>query len=104
MKPLGISVVEVVTGFVRSNILHHGLYAPQDSFYLPIKSTIEQIKYKGNANGMSTDVYARSVVSKVMRGSTGSEIWEGKLAWVLRLMVGWFPLSLLVCNASRAST
>jgi 1-acylglycerone phosphate reductase len=104
LKPLGISVVEVVTGFVRSNILHHGLYAAQDSFYLPIKSTIEQIKYKGNANGMPTDAYARSVVSKVMRGSTGPEIWEGKLAWVLRLMVGWFPLSLLVCSASRPST
>ncbi|KAH7124648.1 hypothetical protein EDB81DRAFT_911684 [Dactylonectria macrodidyma] len=81
LKPFGISVIEVVTGFVRSNILHHGLYAPDNSFYLPVKSTMERIRYKGNANGMMTDVYARSV------------IWEGNLTWYWRFIVACCPLS-----------
>ncbi|KAH7014745.1 hypothetical protein EDB80DRAFT_761088 [Ilyonectria destructans] len=95
LKPLGISVIEVVTGFVRSSILRHGFYAPETSLYLPIKSTMERIKDKGNANGMMADAYARSVVSKLIRGSTGPEIWEGKLAWYLRFMITIFPLSFL---------
>ncbi|KAH8912909.1 NAD(P)-binding protein [Coniochaeta sp. PMI_546] len=92
LKPFGISVIEIVTGFVRSNILHHGLYAPEDSLYLPIKSTIELLKYGGNANGMAADAYARSVVSKVLHGYAGPEIWEGHLAWRLRFLYSIFPL------------
>ncbi|KAJ3466682.1 hypothetical protein MRS44_004246 [Fusarium solani] len=103
LQPFGISVIEVVTGFVRTNILHHGLYAPEDSLYLPIKSTMERIKYEGNANGMMADAYARSVVSKLMQGSTGPEIWEGKLAWYLRFIVACCPASFMVCENSRAS-
>ncbi|KAF2008466.1 NAD(P)-binding protein [Aaosphaeria arxii CBS 175.79] len=53
LAPLGIEVVEIITGFVRSNILHHGLHAPEESLYLPIKATIQQLKYEGNA----TDCY-----------------------------------------------
>ncbi|KAJ0413290.1 NAD(P)-binding protein [Aspergillus carlsbadensis] len=49
VQPLGIEVVEIVTGFVQSNILHHGLHAPDGSVYLPIKGVIEDIKYRGNA-------------------------------------------------------
>ncbi|KAL3430311.1 hypothetical protein BDV09DRAFT_202304 [Aspergillus tetrazonus] len=52
LQPLGIEVIEIVTGFVQSNILHHGLHAPDDSLYLPIKSTVEDIKYRGNKNGI----------------------------------------------------
>ncbi|KAH6869485.1 hypothetical protein B0T10DRAFT_418516 [Thelonectria olida] len=95
VKPFGISVIEVVTGFVRSNILHHGLYAPDGSLYLPIKATIERIKYDGNANGMMADAYARSIVSKLLQGSTGPEIWEGKLAWYLRFIIACCPASLM---------
>jgi hypothetical protein len=47
VKPFGIEVIEIVTGFVQSNILHHGLHAPETSLYLPIKSTVEKIKYQG---------------------------------------------------------
>jgi 1-acylglycerone phosphate reductase len=94
---LGIEVTEIVTGFVRSNILHHGLYAPDDSLYLPIKSTMEQIKYNGNKNGMPAELYANSVVRKLIRGKHGAEIWEGHLAWYLRFLVTFCPLAVLVC-------
>ncbi|KFZ03758.1 hypothetical protein V502_10687 [Pseudogymnoascus sp. VKM F-4520 (FW-2644)] len=95
LKPFHIDVIEIVTGFVQSNILHHGLYAPEGSLYLPIKQTIEDIKHQGNANGMPTDVYARLVVDQLMRKRTSPEIWEGAMAKTLRLMVTILPLRVL---------
>ena len=96
LEPFGIEVIEVVAAFVRSNILHHGLYAPDHSLYLPIKSTIERIKYEGNANGMDTNAFAVSVVDKVTRRRPNLEIWEGTLAWRLRFLVTVCPLRLMV--------
>ncbi|KAH7126059.1 hypothetical protein EDB81DRAFT_663480 [Dactylonectria macrodidyma] len=101
LKPLGIEVIEVVTGFVRSNILQHGLYAPDDSFYLPIKSTVERVKYEGNRNGMPPEVYAQSIINKLLQERTSPEIWEGKLAWWLQFLVTFCPLWLLNWLVSR---
>ncbi|KAH7136804.1 hypothetical protein B0J13DRAFT_449237 [Dactylonectria estremocensis] len=101
LKPLGIEVIEVVTGFVRSNILQHGLYAPSDSLYFPIKSTVEQVKYQGNKNGMPPEAYARSIVNQLLQRRTSPEIWEGKLAWWLRFLVTFCPLWLLNWIVSR---
>jgi hypothetical protein len=89
-----------VTGFVRSNILHHGLVAPDGSLYLPIKENIENIKYQGNENGMATEVYARSVVRKLMGKNIRPEIWEGNMAWTIHFLVGYLPLWLLVSICS----
>ncbi|KAL4778351.1 hypothetical protein BJX76DRAFT_366387 [Aspergillus varians] len=95
VKPFGIEVIEIVTGFVQSNLLHHGLHAPETSLYLPLKKTVEDIKYQGNANGMSADAYARSVVAKLMQPRVGPEIWEGALARSIRLLVLFLPLQIL---------
>ncbi|KAL3466168.1 hypothetical protein BJX64DRAFT_284747 [Aspergillus heterothallicus] len=95
LMPLGIEVVEVVTGFVQSNILHHGLHAPENSLYLPIKDILEKIKYKGNENGMSSDAYATSVVAKLMRPRVSPEIWEGALVRQIRFLVTFLPLKTL---------
>ncbi|KAF2269837.1 1-acyl dihydroxyacetone phosphate reductase [Lojkania enalia] len=95
LEPFGIEVIEIVTGFVQSNILHHGLYVPEGSLYLPIKDTVECIKYRGNAGGMATDAYARTVVDKLLNGRTGVEMWEGGLALYLRVLVAVCPVWLL---------
>jgi 1-acylglycerone phosphate reductase len=88
--------MEIVTGYVQSNILHHGLHAPADSFYLPIKEIIEKEKSQGNKNGMPAGVYAQSVVSQILQKRTKSELWQGKLAWQLRLLVTFCPLWFIV--------
>ncbi|OKL56082.1 hypothetical protein UA08_08763 [Talaromyces atroroseus] len=95
LKPLGIDVIEIVTGYVQSNILHHGLHAPETSLYLPIKKIMEDIKYQGNANGMSPGAYATNVVTKLMRPQVSPEIWEGAMARLLRLLAAILPLRLL---------
>ncbi|KAH7014101.1 1-acyl dihydroxyacetone phosphate reductase [Microdochium trichocladiopsis] len=91
VKPFGVSVTEVVTGYVQSNILHHGLVAPPDSLYLPIKADTERMKYEGNRTGMPARLYAESVVDKILRPKPSSEIWEGKLAWMLGFLVNFCP-------------
>jgi 1-acylglycerone phosphate reductase len=96
VKPFNIEVIEIVTGFVLSNILHHGLYAPETSSYLPIKSTIERFKYEGNQNGMSPEAYANSVVTKLIRPQVSPGIWAGALAQSLRWLAMLLPLRLLV--------
>lgn len=96
---MGIEVIEIVTGFVQSNILHHGLYAPEDSLYLPIKGVIEKIKYQGNSSGMPAEVYAKSIVNKLMRKQIGPEIWEGNMAQYIRFLVTCFPSRFLVSDA-----
>ncbi|KAJ5629930.1 hypothetical protein N7528_003587 [Penicillium herquei] len=95
LMPLGIEVVEIVTGFVQSNILHHGLHAPEQSLYLPIKSTVENIKYQGNENGMPAQTYATSVVAQLMQPRINPEIWEGALVRSLRFFATFLPLTVL---------
>ncbi|PLB47641.1 1-acyl dihydroxyacetone phosphate reductase [Aspergillus steynii IBT 23096] len=96
LRPFGIEVVEIVTGFVRSNLLHHGFYAPETSLYLPVKKTIEDIKYQGNADGMPPAAYARAVVEQVTKpGTISSEIWEGGMARLIRFLVLVLPLTIL---------
>ena len=58
---------------------------------------MEEIKYNGNANGMTAESYANSIVPKLMKSSISDEIWEGKLAWMLRFLVTFFPQKLVVC-------
>ncbi|KAL4937613.1 hypothetical protein BDV06DRAFT_70124 [Aspergillus oleicola] len=95
VKPFGVEVIEIVTGFVQSNLLHHGFHAPETSLYLPLKKTIEDIKYQGNADGMPPDAYARAVVAKVMKSRVSPEIWEGALARSIRFLVLFLPLTIL---------
>ncbi len=70
-------MIEIVTGFVRSNILHHGLHASEDSPYLRIKPEIERIKYEWNRNGMYAEEYAASVVDKLLRKKRAPKSGKG---------------------------
>lgn len=97
MKPFGVNVVEVVTGFVQSDILRHGFYAPDTSMYLPIKEKMEEIKFQGNRNGMPAHEYAEAIVRRLVTGRAGAEIWQGGRAFWLRVMLMVLPRWLLVC-------
>lgn len=57
---------------------------------------MEDVKIAGNKNGMPAEVFARSVVNKVMRRRTSMEIWQGRLAGPLRILTSYFPLWFLV--------
>ncbi|KAG4292565.1 hypothetical protein FPRO06_12053 [Fusarium proliferatum] len=95
LRPFSIEVIEVVTGFVRSNILRDGVLISEDSLYRPIKSTVEDVKNGGNKNGMPADEYARAVVRQILGKTYKREVWEGHRSRILRFMVTFFPLWLM---------
>ncbi|KAI1024067.1 hypothetical protein LB504_004990 [Fusarium proliferatum] len=95
LRPLSIEVIEVVTGFVRSNILRDGVLISEDSLYRPIKSTVEDVKNGGNKNGMRADEYARAVVRQILGKTYKREVWEGHRSRILRFMITFFPLWLM---------
>ncbi|EWG48636.1 hypothetical protein FVEG_08337 [Fusarium verticillioides 7600] len=95
LRPLSIEVLEVVTGYVRSNILRDGVLISEDSLYRPIKSTVESVKNGGNKNGMPADEYAHIVVRQILGKNYKREIWEGHRARILRFMVTFFPVWLI---------
>jgi 1-acylglycerone phosphate reductase len=94
--PLGVEVIEIVTGYVRSNILRDGYVVPEDSPYLSVLPFMEQIKTHGRDQAMEGRTYAKIVVAKVMRKSASTEIWEGGQAWVLHYLTLFTPQTLLV--------
>ncbi|EWZ32970.1 hypothetical protein FOXG_10177 [Fusarium oxysporum f. sp. lycopersici 4287] len=95
LRPLSIEVIEVVTGYVRSNILRDGVLISEDSLYRPIKAIVEAVKNGGNRTGMPADEYARVVVRQILGKTYKREIWEGHRSRILRFMVTFFPLWLL---------
>lgn len=101
VRPFGVEVIEVVTGYVRSNILHHGFPTPDDSLYLPLKADMERILTEGIQNGMPADEYAAAVVDRVLRPDTSAEIWDGKFAWTVELLVRFTPLWFVVSADRR---
>ncbi|KFA74052.1 hypothetical protein S40288_05173 [Stachybotrys chartarum IBT 40288] len=95
LMPLGIEVIEVVTGYVRSNILRDGYVVPEDSPYLLLLPFMEQIKTHGRDQAMEGRTYAKIVVAKVMSKSASTEIWEGGQAWALYYLTLLTPQPLL---------
>lgn len=87
--------MEVVTGYVQSDILRDGFVAPKDSLYLDVKEKLEGMKINGNETGMPARKYADSIVERLLRKTRPMEIWQGALS--RRIRFGLFlPLWLLV--------
>lgn len=86
LKPLGVRVMVAMTGTVRSNIAsrtHRAL--PEGSYYAPVADVFQRRLTFSQSNGtMSTEVYARRLVSEALRG----EGWLG--AWRLFGTPDWF--------------
>lgn len=88
---MGVHVVEVVTGIVKTDIITKGGSGPPDELYAPIKKHIDDFFAKEMRGAVSADAYARRVVRQVMKSSPPKEIWDGKDAGLMRIIDGWFP-------------
>lgn len=108
LSPLGVNVISVETGGVKSN--GHGnlppVRLPSGSNYLPLEKLMAA-RARGDDNFARTETktYADKVVKDVLRGSRG-RIWRGKAAGMIRwsnllpvcVMVSPFFLSLHYLN------
>ncbi|KAI0638766.1 oxidoreductase [Trametes polyzona] len=93
--PLGISVVLVTTGAVRSNLANNRLATfaglPADSLYARfLPNIIERVSVSQGADSMPTDEYARLVVRSTLRKSPPREIKLGGKTMLYRILV-WLP-------------
>ncbi|OTA66028.1 short-chain dehydrogenase/reductase [Hypoxylon sp. EC38] len=91
LAPLGIRVVVVKTGAIKSEFFNNTplMKLPEDSLYRPAREFIERRKVLENTPYMETEVYAKKVVDTLLRPSVKPVIWQGALTtfgWIL----SWF--------------
>ncbi|KAK7189114.1 short chain dehydrogenase [Paraphaeosphaeria sporulosa] len=93
LAPLGVRVITIVTGGVKSNIARTHRELPKGSYYVPIADQYEKRLTLSQQMGMDTQQYARSCVRHVIGGEswfglvTKRWVWEGKMSWVV--WFGW---------------
>lgn len=95
LAPLGVRVINVVTGGVKSNIARTHRTLPPDSYNLPLADDYERRLTHSQQLGMDTTQYARSCVRQVLAGDgifrKQRWIWEGKMSWIVWFGWSYFP-------------
>ncbi|KAI0444703.1 short-chain dehydrogenase/reductase [Xylaria telfairii] len=91
LAPLGVRVVTIKTGSVKSDLFRNAppTKLPEGSLYQPIKDFIEGRKMLEGQDFMTSEVYAKSIVDQLLRPKVKHVIWQGSLttiAWIL----SWF--------------
>ncbi|KAI0108557.1 hypothetical protein GGR51DRAFT_514203 [Nemania sp. FL0031] len=85
MKPLGVTVINIISGEISTNILKrdHGRKLPADSFYQPLADQFSSHVTR-TPNTTPPQVYARSVVSEVMKSQPSAWFWTGAISSFVR--------------------
>jgi NAD(P)-dependent dehydrogenase (short-subunit alcohol dehydrogenase family) len=91
LAPLGVRVVTVKTGSVRSALFDHaeGITIPDKSIYAPLREWVARRGYLRGARFVELDDYARDVVGDLIRDDVKPVIWRGGLAFLAWVM-SWF--------------
>jgi 1-acylglycerone phosphate reductase len=97
LAPLGVRVVTVITGGVKSNIARVDRELPPDSYMLPLKAEYQRRLTHSQQLGMDTEQYAKSCVRQVLNGDgwllKQRWIWEGKMSWIVWGIWSYLPHS-----------
>ncbi|ETS85827.1 hypothetical protein PFICI_03852 [Pestalotiopsis fici W106-1] len=94
LAPLGVRVILLKTGSVRTGLFGHALgqtTLPAGSLYEPLREWIEGRKMLEAGQHVDSNVYARGVVDDLLRDNVRNVVWRGgltTLAWVLTWF-GW---------------
>jgi 1-acylglycerone phosphate reductase len=99
LAPLGVRVINVVTGGVKSNIARTHRTLPPGSYMQPLAAEYERRLVHSQELGMDTKQYASSCVKQVLAGdgifSKTRWIWEGKMSWIVWFAWTYLPTSVL---------
>ncbi len=89
LAPFGITVVDLKTGVVISNVYQKALdnHLPEGSMYEPAKEAVEKVMRGEDMVGLGIPAaqWARAVVQDLLRKTPPSNIWRGSQAWLIRL-------------------
>lgn len=101
LAPLGVKVITVVTGGVKSRIAAHVTHVlPENSLYAPVQENYLRRQGYSQEGAMSNEAYADSVVLQVLPGAgpwpwrwllsdaRKRWIWEGNKSWVVYFLFG----------------
>jgi 1-acylglycerone phosphate reductase len=100
MEPLGVKVITIVTGGVKSRISRVGRVLPEDSYYSELEEQYKKRQGHSQEGAMSNEDYAKSVVRQVLPGAgpwpwrwlladaRKRWIWEGNKSWKVWLFSG----------------
>lgn len=99
LAPLGVRVVNIVTGGVKSNIARTHRTLPPDSYMQPLAADYESRLTHSQQLGMDTKQYANSCVRQVLAGDgwlmKTRWIWEGKMSWIVWFAWTYLPTAVL---------
>jgi 1-acylglycerone phosphate reductase len=92
LSPFGITVVDLRTGVVKTNLIKNLKETqqpslPEGSIYEPAKQTVEKaLRQEGfEGQGLPADQWAKGVVSDLAKSNPPPVIWRGESAWLVRL-------------------
>jgi 1-acylglycerone phosphate reductase len=96
--PLGVKVVCLVPGCIQSKLFEDhigtdgsdGIRVPDNSWYAPLKETIEQRTFLKSVRWTPLHVFAASVVDGLLKDQPPKQLWTGSLAtlvWWLRGLI-----------------
>jgi 1-acylglycerone phosphate reductase len=100
MEPLGVKVITIVSGGVKSRISRVGRVLPEDSLYGGLDEQYQRRQGHSQEGAMATEEYAKSVVGQVLPGggpwpwrwllkdARKRWIWEGNKSWQVWMYSG----------------
>ncbi|KAL4993010.1 hypothetical protein BDV10DRAFT_198662 [Aspergillus recurvatus] len=85
LRPLGVDVVNVISGEVATNILKRdqGRQLPDSSFYRPLAEEFAN-HVRRTPRTSSPQEYARSVVDEILKPKPGAWFWTGASSAIVR--------------------
>ncbi|KAK5133011.1 hypothetical protein LTR08_008298 [Meristemomyces frigidus] len=101
LAPFDVRVVTIVTGGVKSNIARTHRTLVEGSRYQPLAKEYEERQTHSQANAISNEDYARSVVAQVLGSPSKTHIWEGGKSWLVWFVVTFLPRRVMDITMTR---
>lgn len=96
LAPLGVKVVTIVTGGVKSNIARTERTLPDGSYYFPISAEYQRRLTHSQEVGMPTEAYAKGVVSHVLTSNPSRWVWAGNGSWMIWFVQRFLPMGVVM--------
>ncbi|KAF3927929.1 hypothetical protein ABW20_dc0107621 [Dactylellina cionopaga] len=108
LHSVGVSVVILSTAGVRTRMLENRepMFVPEGSIFAHNKAAIEKLKNEEQVVGIMPNEFAKTIVSKLLKGNRPARIWAGESAGSVRFMLAFFPqwvIDWLVCRMTGAA-